>query len=109
MQEKFEKPGGEKEKERDEERIFDDLKKRLQSLLEKDWKKINSEMIKFSRYLKNKYDDYDEYALYYVLTSPSYKKCDHFDFPDLDYSIEKFIEKLEEEQAEAEDDKEDEG
>ncbi|MDD5290684.1 MAG: hypothetical protein PHZ04_01060 [Patescibacteria group bacterium] len=108
MQEKIEKPGNEKEKELVEKEKFDNLKGRLLNLLDKDWQKTNSEMIKFSRYLKNKYDDYEEYALYYVLNSPDYKKCKYFEFPDDEHSIEKFIKRLEEEQKEPEDGGEDE-
>ena len=106
MQEKLKRLEGEKEKEAAEKEKFDGLKTRLKDLLEKDWKKINDKMIRFSKYLKNKYDDYDNYALYYVLNSPIYKKCNHFDFPD-DDSIEKYIERLGEEQKKAEDGEED--
>jgi len=96
-------PEGKNEEEVEKEKIFNGLKERLIVLLGKDWGKNNGEILKHRNRLIRKYDDYKEYALYYVLTSPSYKKYKHFDFPDDECSIEKFIERLEEEQKKTDD------
>ena len=103
MSEKLKGSEGKNEEETEKERIFNGLKEKLLALLDKDWEKNNGEILKHRDRLKGKYDDLKEYALYYVLTSPSYKKCKQFDFPDDEYSIEKFIERLEEKQEKRDD------
>ena len=90
------------DKEKEIERLtFEDLKLRLQDLIQGNPKKINDKILKFAKRLRIRYQDsFKECVLYHVLCSHNYGKNNYtfFDFPD-DDSVEEFIKELEEERA----------
>ncbi|GEM_PF-3053425 len=103
MQEKLKGPEGESKEEaeeREKKEKFDNLKERKQKLLKKDWDINNGKILEHRQELMGKLKGFRGYALYYVLGSSDYgeNKCEHFDFTDDKYSVEKLIERLEKEQ-----------
>ena len=103
-EELVEKPKSEREKKKEIERLtFLDLRERLKDLIQGNPKEINDRILKFAKSLRDRYEDFNECALYHALRSSDYNEDDYkfFDFPD-DDSVEKFIQSLEKERADRE-------